>query len=369
MDDCLIADPFELFDRLWGNDKGSVVESGSCCSECRSTRILDDQSKGQKICGDCGVVFGIIYDNNPEWSQYDEGGSVARCGAPTNPVLQKSSLGTMTKGRGSYKINMLTNCDHLNYDERARKEVFDMIDNVCKKNKILQIVADAARSNFYKLCQVKHVDGKNQGKKIIFRGKNRLSMIAACVNSGAKKYQPISTKELARMFNLDVKQVSKGIRHFLELTKDDEVIKNLEVSNPSSFIQNFCIRKLPKEYKDIAVELTKNVEKIDLASNHQPNSIAAACILLLVKHCNLSISKKDIIQEFKISEPTLNKTYDKLDKLKGVLFDSDIIDMVSNIVTNDGIDDIKLKLAQLNIEIIEKQPKTKRNKHKKRVEA
>lgn len=243
-----------------------------------------------------------------------------------------------------------------------------MIDNICKKNKILSIVAMSAKCNFFKLCQIKHTNGKNEGKKIIFRGKNRLSIIAACINSGAKNYQPINTKELARMFSLDVKQVSKGIRLFLELMKNDEVVKNLETSNPASFINVYCMKKLPKEYKEIAVQLAENVAKLDLASNHQPNSIAAACILLLVKHCNLTISKKDIIQEFKISEPTLNKTFDKLDKMKKVLFDSDVIDMISNILDQSNEEDISVKLAELNLEIIEKEPKPKRKKCRKRVE-
>lgn len=373
-------DPFELLEKLVkdaatqdGQDVSPIVSLN--CRECNSNNILDDHAKGYKLCGDCGVVFDVLYDTNPEWSQFDEGGCATRCGAPTNPLLQNYSLGTMSKGRGSYKINQLTR-DHLNYDERARKEVYELIDTVCKKNKILQIVADTARSNFFKLCQIKHTDGKNKGKKIIFRGKNRLSIIAACVNSGAKKYQPINTKELAKMFSLDVKQVSKGIRHFMELMKDDELIKNLEISSPSSFIHSFCVRKLPKEYMDIAIELTENVEKLDLASNHQPNSIAAACILLLIKQCNINISKKDIIQEFKISEPTLNKTMDRLERWKNALFNSDITDKISNIVTqvsDDKVDttdedDIKTKLAQLNIDIIEKQPKQKRKKSKKCVE-
>jgi transcription initiation factor TFIIIB Brf1 subunit/transcription initiation factor TFIIB len=123
---------------------------------------------------------------------------------------------------------------------------------------------------------------------------------------------------------------------------------------------------------NIAIALADNVTKLDLASNHQPNSIAAACILLLVRHCNLGISKKDIIQEFKISEPTLNKTIERLDKWKTVLFNTDISSKISQIVDTTILDeDINTKLAELNISMTAKPvtPKPAKSKRKKIVDA
>lgn len=352
--------PWHLFDDITNSELSPLK-----CSECEVTIVIEDGSSGYRVCQGCGEVLEQIYDRSPEWSQFDEGKGCGamRCGAPTNPILSNCALGTTVIAHHSNKIKRLTNWDHLNYDERSRKEVLDMIDSICKKNNIIQIVADSAKSNFYKLCQVKHTDGKNEGKKIIFRGKNRLSIIAACVYYGAHKYQPRNLKEIAQIFKLDVKQVSKGNRRFLELMKDDDLIKNVQTSYPTSFIHNFCVRKLPKEYMNIAIELAENVTKLDLASNHQPNSIAAACILLLVRHCNLGISKKDIIQEFKISEPTLNKTIERLEKWKTVLFNSDISSKISQIVDTTILDeDINTKLAELNISMTTKPVKPKRKK-------
>lgn len=373
-DDISLA--WDILNQLDSINNAKDNDDSICCSGCKSKNILDDYSSGYKVCGDCGEIREQIYDKSPEWSQFDEGkgcGSI-RCGGPTNPFLPVASLGTTIMACATSKIKKLHNWGQMPYDERALKEVLDMIDSTCKKNNIVKAVSDCAQVLFSKLYKVKHTDGKNEGKKIIFRGKNRLSIIAACVYYGALyQNQPRSSKEVAQYFSLDVKQVSKGIRHLLELMKNDNIIKNLHTSNPTSFIRNFCIKKLPKEYIPIATDLADNVTKLDLASNHQPNSIAAACVLLLVKHCNLTISKKDIIHDFKISEPTLNKTLDRLERWKDVLFNTDISNKLATVVHNkkedDPEEDINVKLAMLNINVIEQEPKQKRQKSRKKVEA
>jgi len=343
------------------------------CVGCKSSNMIDDYSSGYKVCGDCGEISDNIYDRGPEWSQFDEGkgcGSM-RCGGPTNPYLPIASLGTTIMACATSKIKKLHNWGQMPYDERALKEVLDMIEDVCKKNNVVKAVSDCAQVLFAKLYKIKHPDGKNKGKKIIFRGKNRLSIIAICIYYGAViQKQTHTTKTIAKYFNLKESKLSDGRKDFLEYMKNDNIIKNIIPPDPTYFIKNFCNKKLPKEYIPIAVELADNVTKLDLASNHQPNSIAAACIYLLVKHCNITFSKKDIISHFGISEPTLNKTVNKLEKWDKVLFDSAIADKLAVIFnkTEDTDNDINLQLAQLNINVITKEPKVKRPKSRKQID-
>lgn len=330
------------------------IGSGSCdeCKGCKSKNILDDYSHGYKVCGDCGEICDTIYDKSPEWSQYDDSKACgsARCGGPTNPFLPIASLGTTIMACGNSKIKKLHNWGQMPYNERALKDVLDLIDSECKKHHIVKAVSDCAQVLFSKIYKIKHTDGKNEGKKMIFRGKNRLSIIAACVYYGAiYQGQPRGSKEIASLFSLDVKQVSKGMRTLLELMRDDNIMKNLQTANPTSFIRNFCTRKLHKDYIPIAMQITDNVTKLDIASTHQPNSIAAACILLLVKHCNLNITKKDIICEFKISEPTLNKTLERLEKWKPIIMNNEISNMIYQQMNQDNSG----KLTILNMNILE----------------
>jgi transcription initiation factor TFIIB len=351
---------------------GDLVDNGcEACLGCQSKNIVEDYANGYKVCSDCGQINESLYDKSPEWTQYEDGkaSGSARCGGPTNPFLPIASLGTNMLASNTSKMKKLHNWGQMPYDERALKGVLDIIDSVCKKNNIVKAVSDCAQIMYSKLHKMRHIDGKSEGKKMIFRGKNRESIIAACVYYGANyQNQPRTTKDIAAYFNLDVKQVSKGIRHVIELMRDDNIITNIQTSSPSLYIRNFCIKKLPKDYVPIAYELANNITKLDLASNHQPNSIAAATILLLVKNCNINITKKEIICDFKISEPTLNKTLERLDKYKKVLFDNDITNMISDAISKSNDVTLDDKLKNLNLGIVENNVEPdKRRRSKKRV--
>jgi len=58
----------------------------------------------------------------------------------------------------------------------------------------------------------------NEGKLVIVRGINRKGLIAACVFSHVKKEKkPKSPKEIAKIFELEITDVTNGCRTFMEM--------------------------------------------------------------------------------------------------------------------------------------------------------
>ena len=290
------------------------------CSSCNSKKLLFDSTKGCQVCKDCGVVNENILDRNPEWTNYDGSKSEgsARCGGPIHPFLPKSSLGTTIVGVGAHKVKMMQKWDQMPYKERSLSEVLKQIESKCRKYHIVKSVIDNAHSMYKKISDIKHDDGTNKGKSVIIRGMNRKSIIAACVFYGAINQDfPLAPKDVADIFNLALTQVTKGIRHFETLLSTDTSVKNIESSDPSKFIKSYYAKLgLKREMIPIAIMITRNITELDIASNHQPISIAAGSILLMSEYCNISVSKKKIAEVFKISEVTINKIYNKI-KLYG----------------------------------------------------
>ena len=337
------------FDEIWQvfcdkfssssqNIEEKYQDNGQCI-HCKSYNILIDNNKGYLVCSDCGNINETVLDRNPEWTNNDDGksDSVARCGAPINYFLPKSSLGTTIVGPGLGRIKRLQNWGTMPYKERSMLDVIQNIESKCKKFGITKAVIDNAKIFYKKITDIKHNNGNNEGKNIIIRGMNRKSIIAACVYYGADKQGfPYGPKDIAEIFDLKLTQITKGIRHLETMLQNDPIIKNMSCPEPSKFVKSYYNKlKIKQDYVPIAIKIANNIVKLDLASNHQPICIAAGSILLMCKMHNLSITKKEIADVFSISEVTINKIYNKIKDIGEILIDDDKINELCQEFLND----------------------------------
>lgn len=319
-------------DDIWKMFNESDKEKSSniiICISCESKYLISD--KGNIVCKDCGTINEHIFDQNPEWVYNDDGkneGSI-RCGAPINYYTPNSSLSTVIvdRNRNKYtKIIKLHSWNQQPYDERSRNDVNQMIEEKCKSNIISKAVAENAKYLYKKISEIKHKSGINQGKKIIIRGKNRKSIIAACVFNGAQvQKQPLSLKNIASIFEIDVTQITQGIAKLEELLDDEPLLKNNDVIDPGKFIISYYGKLgLHRDYIPISITISEYLSHDDIVSNHQPVSIAAGIILLISKIYNLDINKKKISSTLNISEVTINKIYNKINnqQVKDIIINS-----------------------------------------------
>ena len=159
-----------------------------------------------------------------------------------------------------------------------------------------------------------------------------LSIIAACVFKACEMNKnPRSVKEIAKYFELDEKKVTKGNKQFEKIMKNVEdnmiILDNLGSSTAEDYIRRHCPKlKINKENTEIAVRISNNCCRMKLASDHNPQSIAAGSILVMVNFCNLRIDKKDIAKLFGTSDVTISKIYNKVIKYVEALIDDDATD-------------------------------------------
>lgn len=324
---CQEDDIWKLFDDN-DNDKKKSSKIIVCIS-CESNFLISD--KGNVVCKDCGTINEHIFDQNPEWIHNEDGkneGSI-RCGAPINYYLPNSSLSTVIvdRNRNKYtKIIKLHSWNQQPYDERSRNDVNQMIDEKCKTNNISKAVGENAKYLYKKISEIKHKSGISEGKKIIIRGKNRKSIIAACVFNGAQvQKQPLSLKDIASIFEIDVTQITQGIAKLEGLLEDEPLLKNNDVIDPGKFISSYHGKLgLHRDYIPISITISEYLSHDDIVSNHQPVSIAAGIILLISKIYNLDINKKKISSTLNISEVTINKIYNKINnqQIKDIIINS-----------------------------------------------
>ncbi|AHA45620.1 putative transcription initiation factor IIb-like protein [Acanthamoeba polyphaga mimivirus] len=322
------------------NTKKSPTKS-RICSGCGSKgTLLEDQSSSVLVCSECGMINDDLLDHGPEWRQYynddGRGEGVNRCGCPSNFFFPKSSQGTILAGTGSGRLKRKQKWNSTVYKERSLNDVFEKISTICSKSNIPRIIADTAKILYKKLSDCKHKSGNNVGKQIIIRGHNRISIIAACIYKACEMNKnPRTVKEIARFFGIDEKKVTKGNKQFEKIMKntDDNMIILDPVNSNSTedYIRRHCPRlKVNKDHTDIAVKISNNCCRMKLASDHNPQSIAAGAILVMVVFCELNIDKRKISRLFGISDVTIDKIYKKIAPYAPALVDDGATDHLIN---------------------------------------
>jgi transcription initiation factor TFIIIB Brf1 subunit/transcription initiation factor TFIIB len=306
-------DIWDIIDSLENNKntEGENIDVNKC-RECNSSNIYIDNRYGTKICEDCALTLDYKLDSSPDWNSVNSTDDTnSRCGCPTNIYFPNSSLGTKVQNGKFSKISMLEKWSNMPYKERSKYEVFKYIDKKCTEAKISRPIIDNAKNLFNTLSKVSNED--DSSKSIIIRGLNRKSIIAACVFNGSNlQGYPRTPHEIGKIFGITSKQLTKGNRKFRDIMIKEKIINNVKSSQSDEFINRSeytKMLKLDEIHINVAKCIARNIKKLDLASNHQPASVAASSIMLMATIFKLNISKKMISDVYNISQVTIIKAY------------------------------------------------------------
>ncbi len=321
----------EIDNLLYGldlNKKHETQEIENICISCKSNKLVIDNSKGYLVCQDCAVINEEFLDKNPDFNCDSSGTS--RYGCPSNYFFPKSALGTKLSSKGFNRLSAIQRQGQILYKEKSLMDVLERIQTKCKKYNITQSIIDTSKILYKKVSECKHKKGKRKGKNMIMRCINRRSMIAACVFNACKlQKEPRSPKEIADIYDLEVKHVNKGCRKFLDVIDITSIFSEIKSSQAFDFIERFSKKlNIDKQYIDKAKDISMNISKLGLASTHEPPSVAAGCILLVGTTYHVEISKKQISEIFGISDVTISKTYRKIYPYHKIIMNNDVTNLI-----------------------------------------
>jgi transcription initiation factor TFIIB len=323
--------------------KLDIEQSKTVCKNCKSSNLVIDNAKGHMVCTECAVINEEYLDENPDPTCNDgESNNNSRYGAPSSFFFPKASLGTKIVSRGFSRLSILQEQGQMPYKEKSLMDVLKTIQIKCKNYGITQTIIDSAKILYKKVSESVHSKGKRKGKNIIMRCINRRSMIAACLFHACKlQSETRSPKEIADIYDLEIKHVNRGCRNFCDIIDSNTLFYQIKSSQSSDFIERFAKKlNVDKKYIDIAKDVSTNINKLDLASTHEPPSVAAGCILLVTQYYNIPLSKKQISEIFCISDVTISKTFRKIWPYHKIVLSNKITDLIlekkNSIVKNDS---------------------------------
>ena len=298
------------------------IEYLTKCTECGSSNILNDSSRGELVCNNCGLVIDAeIIDHGPEWRAFDsdQREKRSRTGSPMTYTLHDKGLSTMIdwKNRDSYGRSIPT---------RNRAQLFRLrkwqrrvrISDATERNLVIALsgidrlasimglprtVRETAAMIYRKAALKKLVRGRS------IEGVTAASLYAACRQCNV----PRTLDEISNAISLSRKEIGRNYRYISR-----ELELKLMPTSPQDYISRFCsVLKLSSDVKAKTLEILHEAANRELTSGRGPTGMAAATLYIASVLCGERRTQRDVADVAGVTEVTIRNRYkeivDKLD--------------------------------------------------------
>lgn len=282
------------------------------CPYCLSEDVI--LKDGDYVCELCDAFVCRNIDACAEWRCYQsEDGKkqdVARCGGPSSELFPESFdscvIGYSTnKKHETYNERLMRKCHLWNcssYKERSLHGNCEAIMLHAAPQGINVSIIEEAKMLYKKFSEQKKGRGDNRHALLAS------SLYMACKRAGV----PRGPKEIAKMFNIKVTTLTKACKKFQEIMQ-----MNTQSTSATDFIARFCSKLgLDSDFQAMCMKVAENVEKMDIASDNTPPSVAVSVMYFCSMACGVKIDKKEMSAKCDISQITINKCCNKLELYK-----------------------------------------------------
>ena len=291
------------------------------CPECKGTKLIYDEHRGEVVCADCGlVVEEKLVDTGQEMTGSEKSEKKGRGGAPLS--LQKFDKGLTTN------IGEISDIYKLEAGESRKflrlKKWQERVSTSIERNLRLAMAELRRVAGFLTLPNVVRDEASRIYNHILqrgfVRGRSMESVIAACIYAACRSYNiPRTLDEIAAASDVERKEIGRTYRFIMRKTG----IK-VTPSSPNDYISRFAsiLHLSPKTQSD-SIGLLKKAYISELTSGRGPAGIAAAALYVAALLNDEKRTQREVADVAGITEVTIRNRYKELidrlgieDKLK-----------------------------------------------------
>ncbi|MEM2932628.1 MAG: transcription initiation factor IIB [Candidatus Pacearchaeota archaeon] len=281
------------------------------CPECGSSSFIYDETRGELVCSNCGlVVEEQPIERGREWREFEEGKRRGRAGAPLS--LQKFDLGLSTSIGKNIDLYRLST-------EKKTKKFFrlkkwqERVGTSIERNLRLamgELTRIASYLNLPNLIRDEAARVYNMVlQKGFIRGRNMESVIAACIYGACRTYGiPRTLDEITEATNVERKEIGRTYRFIIR-----KLGVKIKPSDPKDYITRFAsiLTLSPKTQQD-AIKLLKRKEISELMSGRGPAGIAAAALYVASLLNDERRTQREVADVAGVTEVTIRNRYKEL---------------------------------------------------------
>jgi transcription initiation factor TFIIIB Brf1 subunit/transcription initiation factor TFIIB len=298
--------------------------TGIKCEKC-GLEIEEYAQDDYLSCLHCGTVNNRVLDSMAEYryfQQEDRGADPSRVGAPHDPRLPESSLGTFILaggGKTMYRIRKYHSWNMLPYRERSMLQIYERLNIIATNHGLSNKIIESTKALYQQMIDV-----------CDRRGLNRDCILASSLYTSLKQNgSPRKPKEVSDMFGLTSASFTRSLKNFQEammladqkgmLGKEEKEVIQMNSTKARDYIglplsrlgisrqQEIIIREKAEAMCDYA-------EDNCISSENMPTSLAAGIIAWILKYNKIDMTTSQIATACEVSIATLQKCVRRLNQ-------------------------------------------------------
>ncbi len=281
------------------------------CPECGSSNLVYDESRGEVICGDCGLlVEEKMVDTTHELRAFDKTEKKSRGGAPMS--IQKFDKGLTTNVGEISDIYKLASTQQTRKYLRLKKWQ-ERVSTSIERNLRLAMAELRKVASFLDLPSVVREEAARIYNFVLqrgmVRGRSMESVIAACIYAACRSYSiPRTLDEISVASEVERKEIGRTYRFITR-----KIGIKVTPSSPKDYISRFAsVLHLSPKTQNEALKILKKAEVTELTSGRGPAGIAAAALYVAALLNDEKKTQREVADVAGITEVTIRNRYKEL---------------------------------------------------------
>ncbi len=290
---------------------------GTRCPECGSVIIVEDSTRGECVCGGCGLVLSDHrIDTSAEWRAFsaEEVDARSRVGAPMKYTIHDKGLSTVIDWRDRDLMGRALTPNRRSEIYRLRKwQIRSRVHSSLDRN-LVQAMAELERlsSQLGIPSAIKELAAILYRKSIVnklVRGRSIEAMVAATLYAACRiRQKPRSLDEIAETSRVDKKKLGQCYRLLLR-----SLAIKIPLSNPVDYISRFATElSLSATVQRRTVEILNLSRDRGLTIGRDPLGLAAAAIYVASIMLDERRTQRQIAEVARVTEVTVRNRYKEI---------------------------------------------------------
>lgn len=299
--------------------KKSRDEIKKICPDCGGSSIVQDFTRGDSICSDCGTVLDEqIIDDGPEWRAFNsaERSKRSRVGSPTSLTVHDKGLSTQIGYENRDAYGRKLSAKRRSQMHRLRKwNTRARIHSSTDRN-LAQAMSELDRLSSQlglpkSVKETSSVIYRLAIKQQLIRGRSIEAMIAAAAYAAARQRRvPRTLDEVAQHSRISKKELGRCYRLMLQ-----ELKLKIPLAAPSDYITRFAADlKLTGTTARRAIKLVTEAKHAGLTAGKDPTGLAAAALYISGIVEGERRTQREIAEAATVTEVTVRNRYKELVK-------------------------------------------------------
>jgi len=289
------------------------------CADCGSANVICDDTRGEVICNDCGLVIEEhMMDLGPEWRSYtaEERKKRSRVGSPVNYSIHDKGLSTMigpedkdvygkklapSRRAEIYRLRKWQRRTRTHSSrERNLIQALSELDRLASQMGIPRSIKEEAAIIYRKALE-----------KRMSRGTTIEVMVAATLYAACRiRKIPRTLDEVAENSRINKKQLGQCFR---QLVRTIDVA--IPISTPIDFISRFSNElALTGKASGRAIKILETAKKAGITAGKDPTGLAAAALYISGILEDERRTQREIARVARVTEVTVRNRYKELVK-------------------------------------------------------